>query len=254
MNTEQTEKNVEKTEKKRFSLNTPDKALLAVVALLILIIVVLGILQRLGLSLVNGTMMLQLPVLTVVVLISWGGYALVRRIKNRTAKIVVGSVAVLVLVLAMTLISSYISFIAALTVPQRYATLQSPSGAHRVVVLRSLDGTDERLEARRTARLAADPDGDPEFVLQDYGYVYKAWPKAWGPFYRSNADVQGEVFMAYEAPAAPAAEGEGGEAAEPAAQPAHGTLMVDWQDDESAVRFYVKDPGVAEGGECTLTF
>ena len=72
MNTEQTEKNVEKTEKKRFSLNTPDKALLAVVALLILIIVVLGILQRLGLSLVNGTMMLQLPVLTVVVLISWG--------------------------------------------------------------------------------------------------------------------------------------------------------------------------------------
>lgn len=242
--------NEEQTGRKRFSFGMVDKVMLGITALLAVAIIVLGILQRVGLSLVNGSLMLQLPVMAVIVLLSWGGYALVRRMKNRTAKIVVGSVLVLLLVVAMALVSSYVSFMSAITVPQRYATLQSPSGARRVVVLRTIDSDEARLEERRAARLADDPDGDPEFTLQDWGYVYKAFPKAWGPFYRSNANVEGEVFLAYEAPGAPAAE----EGAEEKPQPARGTLMVEWLNDEAAAHFYVKDPGVAEGGECTVTF
>ena len=243
--------NAEQTEKRRFALNfnTADKVLLGILLLLAVAIIALGILQRAGLSLVNGTLMLQLPVMAVIVLISWGGYALVRRIKHRTARIVVASVLVLVLVLGLALVSSYISFMAAITVPQRYATLRSPSGAKQAVVLRALDGDETRLDERRAARLAADPDGDTEITLQDWGYVYKAWPKAWGPFYRSNAEVEGEIYLAYDGAVAPAAE----DGAEPVQLP-HGTLMVEWLDDEETVHFYVEDPGVAEGGESTLRF
>lgn len=240
--------NAERSGKRRFALGMVDKVLLGILALLAVVIIALGILQRAGLSLINGTLMLQLPVLAVTVLVCWGGYALVRRIRNRTVKIVVGSVAVLLLCLALVLVSSYISFIGAITVPQRYATLKSPSGARQVVVLRTLDGDDERLEARRTARLTADPDGDPEFVIQDWGYMYKAWPKAWGPFYRSKADVQGEVYLTFDG--ATETSGEEGEAV----QLPRGTLMVEWLDDEAAARFYVQEPGPGEGGECTVTF
>ena len=242
--------NQEQTAKKRFTLGTVDKVLLGILALLAVAIIALSILQRLGLSLVNGALMLQLPIMAVVVMLSWGGYALVRRINNRTVKTVVGSVSVLLLVVALALVSSYISFMTALTVPQRYATLQSPVGKKQVVVLRVIDSDESRLEERRSARLAADPEGDPEFILQDWGYVYKAWPKAWGPFYRSNADVEGEIYLAYEAPAAPATE----EGAEQKYQPVRGTLMVEWLNDEASAHFYVKDPGVAEGGECTVNF
>ena len=30
--------------------------------------------------------------------------------------------------------------------------------------------------------------------------------------------------------------------------------MLEWLDDEATAHFYVKDPGTAEGGECTVRF
>ena len=101
----------------------------------------------------------------------------------------------LVLALGMVLVSSYLSFMAALTVPQRFATLTSPSGKRKVVVLRQVDTDESRLNERRAARLEADPEGDAEYVLQDYGYVYRAYPTALGLFYRSKADVEGEITV-----------------------------------------------------------
>ena len=32
----------------------------------------------------------------------------------------------------------------------------------------------------------------------------------------------------------------------------HGTMMLEWLDDDTTAHFYVKDPGTAEGGEYTL--
>lgn len=232
-----------KGEKKRFVLGTADKIWLGLLAVLSAVILVLSILQRCGLSLINGTVMLYLPVLAILTLVSWGIYALVRRIKNRTAKVLLGGVLVLVLMLALVVVFTYISFMSAITVPQRYATLKSPSGARQVVVMRLIDAGEERVNARKAARLAQDPDGDTESILQDWCYQYRAYPKALGPFYRSNADVQGEVYLAYDGPSSEEAT---------AVELPRGTLMVEWLDDETTAHFYVQDPGPGEGGECTV--
>lgn len=235
-----------KREKQRPGLTTVDKVLLGLMAILSVALIAVGILQRCGLSLINGTLMLYLPVLAVLVLLGWLGYRLIRKIRNRTVRIVVSSVVVLVLALGLTLVLSYMGLMAALTVPQRYATLASPSGARKVVVMRQVDTEQERLDARRSARLAADPDGDPEYTVQDWGYVYRAYPRVLNVFYRSNADVEGEVYLANDVAAAD-------DGAQETALP-HGTLMVEWLEDEAGVHFYVENPGAGEGGECTLRF
>ena len=241
--------NVEKGSKKRFVMTAVDKVLLGAMAVMSVVLIVVSVLQRCGLSMINGTLMLYLPMIGVLVLVGWLAYRLVRKIKNRTVKVAVTVVLALVLALGMVLVSSYLSFMAALTVPQRFAMLTSPSGKHKVVVMRQVDTDESRLNARRAARLEADPDGDAEYVLQDYGYVYRAYPTALGLFYRTNADVEGEVYLAVDAPAEPAEEdGVQKEA------PAHGTLMVEWLEEESVAHFYVDSPAVGEGGECTVRF
>ena len=72
---------------------------------------------------------------------------------------------------------------------------------------------------------------------------------ALGLFYRSKADVEGEIWLIVDTAAEPA--GEDGARQE---APARGTLMVEWQEEESVAHFYVDGPGVGEGGECTVRF
>lgn len=245
--------NVEKKNKKRFVMTTVDKVLLGAMAVMSVVLIVVSVLQRCGLSLINGTLTLYLPVLGVLVLLGWLAYRLIRKINNRIVKVAVSVVLALILVLGLTLVSSYLSFMAALTVPQRFAMLTSPSGKHKVVVMRQVDTDESRLNARRSARLEADPDGDTEYVLQDYGYIYRAYPTALGLFYRTNADVEGEIYLAVDTAAEPAAEDGAQDGAQKEAQ-AHGTLMVEWLEEESVAHFYVDSPAAGEGGECTARF
>ena len=238
------------SEGRRFELRRSDKILLGVEAVLVVAIIALNILQRCGQSLINGALMLYLPVLALFVLVGWGGYALIRRISRRTVRIVVGSIAGLVLALALMLVFTYVSFVASIGVPRLYKVLKSPSGAHTLVVMRTLDPDERRIEQRKAARLAADPDGDPEVTAADWGYAYTAYPKGLlGLFYRSDADVEGEVYLTYRDGVAPAAEE--GEAAEP--EPI-GAMMLEWLDDGDTAHFYVDNPGVSEGGECFVRF
>lgn len=230
------------------SLGPLDKVALAAVVVMLVAIIALNILQRCGLSLINGAVTLFLPFLALFVLVAWGASALVRRIGHRAVKIAVGCLAALVLLAVMMLGSTYISFVAAITVPQRYAVMAAPSGADRLVILRVLDADDARIEARRDARLAADPDGDPEITARDWGYVYRGYPQALGLFYRSDADVEGEVCLAYLEGTVPVDD------AEHAPELPHGTLMLEWLDDGATAHLFVDSPGVAEGGECTVKF
>ena len=72
----------EKGGKLRLNLRTSDKVILGVVILLAVLILALGLAQRFGLLPINGALVLQLPLLAVVVLLGWGAYALIRRIKR----------------------------------------------------------------------------------------------------------------------------------------------------------------------------
>lgn len=184
------------TEKPRFSLRSSDKIILGILAGLIVLIIALNVLVRFGLTLVNGALMLFLPTFSLFILVGWIGYVLIRRIKNKTARLVVGSLLGMLLFVLLMLVFTYVSFIANVSVPRKYATLKSPSGEHTLVVLRALDPDEERIEQRRAARLAANPDSDPEVTAADWGYLYKAYPNGpLGLFYRSNADVEGEVYL-----------------------------------------------------------
>ena len=200
--------NREKTSGRRFELRQSDKIVLGIIAVLIALIVVLNILQNAGLALIHGELMLYLPMLALFVLVGWGGYVLLRRIGNRTVRLVVTVVLGFVLLLALMVAYTYVGFIANISIPQRYRTMKSPSGAHTLVVLRRLDPDEERIEQRKAARLAVDPDGDPEVTVADWGVLYKAYPNGpLGLFYRSNADVEGEVYLTYrDANAGPAAK------------------------------------------------
>lgn len=236
------------TSGRRFSLRRSDKIVLAVLGVLVLLTIALNIMQRCGLSIVNGALMLYLPVLTLLILVGWGGYVLFRRIPNRTVKLVVGGLLGLALLVVVLLGFTYVSFIASIGTPHKYRTMVSPSGEHRLVVLRTLDPDEARIEQRKAARLAADPEGDPEITAADWGYVYRAYPEAlFGLFYRSDADVEGEVYLTYRDGIAPVtAEGE-----EP--EPI-GTMMLEWLENDTVAHFYVENAGVAEGGECTVRF
>lgn len=233
---------------RRFSLRRSDKIVLAVIGALVVLTAALNIMQRCGLSLVNGALMLYLPVLTLLALVGWGGYVLFRRIPNRTIRLVVGCVLGIALLAVVLLGFTYVSFIASISTPHKYRTMVSPSAGRRLVVLRTLDPDEERIEQRKAARLAVDPDGDPEVTAADWGYVYRAYPEAlFGLFYRSDADVEGEVYLTYRDGIVPATDES--EPSEPI-----GTMMLEWLEDDAVAHFYVENPGVAEGGECTVRF
>ena len=219
--------------KKRRALQGPDKFILIAVGLLIVCSAVLTAMQRGGLTLIHAEMLVYLPALAVFILLGWGAYALFRRIRRRTLRMLVGTLMGVVLVLLLLLAFSYISFFCSLTIPQRCAEVTSPSGAHRLVILRVLDPDESRIEARRAERIAEDPESDPEVTPDDWGYIYTAYPRTMGAFYRSDADVEGEVCLSYA----------GG-----------GTLLVEWLDDEATAHFYVDDPHTSEGGDFYVHF
>lgn len=237
------------SERWRPALRTADKVILGVLGVLVVLIIALSIFQRCGLMPVNGAIVLYLPVLALFVLVGWGIYALVRRIGNHTVKLVVGGVLAMLAVLLLVVVFTYISYMAFYVIPQRYTAVASPSGEHKVLVMRTFDTDEAHTEARKAARLEANPGDDPEEDrIEDLGYVYRAYPQVLGIFYKANADVEGEVYLAIDA----IATEEGADVQ--ATDAPHGTLMVEWLDDGATAHFFVDQPGVAEGGDCYVRF
>lgn len=231
---------------RRFSLSAmrmSDKIILGALATLVVVLIVLSIMQRCGLSLINGALMMYLPFVALFLLIGWGVYALVRRLKNRVAKIAVTSLAVLAIFLGVVWVFTGLASLVFFVVPQRYAVVKSPSGARELVVLRVFDSDQDRVSARQAARLAANPDSPEALRPGDLCQIYSAFPRALGVFYRSNADVEGELRLAYSDPASP----------EEGALPV-GTLKLEWLDDEATAHFFVEDPGPEEGGDLYVRF
>ncbi len=241
-------------------LRKVDRIVLGVVAVMLLATVVLNILQAAGLTLINQPLMLYLPIVALVVLAAWGVYALIRRIKNRIVRVAVGAVTAMLIMLMVTVGFAYLSFVTFTVMPHQYRTMTDPDGGHRIVVLWQFDSDAERNETsiaqRKAARLEAYPDSSEDTLADDITVAFQAYPRV-GWFYRSKADVQGKVYLCYTGniTARDAIEPPEGSDAEPLTiETPHGTMMLEWLDDNAAAHFYVTDPGVAEGGECTLRF
>ena len=223
----------ENTEKRRFSLQKVDKIILIVLAAIALILIVLSIMSRCGISLIAGELYLYGPFAMMFILLGWGAYAIFRLLKKKILRIVVGTLLAMVIFMVGTVGFTYLSFVSNVSIPQKFSEVVSPSGAHKLVVLRGLDPDEARIEHRKEARLAADPDGNPEIEVNDWGYKFYVYPKTLGFFYRADAQVEGEVYIGY------ASEGK---------------LMVEWLNDEKTAHFFVEDPDIADGGDWYINF
>ena len=223
-----------RTKRPPIELGMVDKIVAIAEIAALVILVALNIMAARGLSLVRGELYSFVAMLIPLLLLGWIGYRIVRRFEKRRTKLIVGTVIALVMMILFTVVMSYISVVATMTVPQKVTAIRSPSGKHQLLVMRAMDLDEERIEQRRAARLAADPEADPETQAADYGYQYLAFPPALGGFfYRNDADLEGIALIGYSS----AAE-----------------LMVEWLEDEEVAHFFVKNPEVADGGEFTVRF
>lgn len=238
---------------------------------LAVVLTVISVLDRCGLRLIAAELPMFGCILMVVLLLVWGAVLLFRKITSRTVRMVVSLlVCVIGVTVGMTLITQFLQLMQ-LTLPYEFATVESPEGK-KVVVLMTVDtgaqGEEEfaamleRMNVRREAILAAAtpapeveaeaveaetaetqaapeateeaavaPDGQ-EYPSGAFGWVYTAYPKAAGLFYRPNADVTGEIYRGTES----AAE-----------------LRFEWTG-ENSVRLYLEKAEPGDSGEIVVNF
>lgn len=211
--------------KKRIRLSGRDRIVAWLLLVMVVLTVLLAILSAAGLRLMAGETYLFLPMMVLLLLIGWGVSALWRRMKPGVARKVVGGLLILAMSALALLGLSFASIAAGMNVPRQFAVMTNEG--HRLVVLRALDGDEARLEARRAARLEADPDSGENYVAEDWGYTYTAYkPVLMGLFYDFNSLLEGDVHIGYASKA---------------------ELMVEWEDDVG--HFFIKNPEVGDEGE-----
>ena len=214
--------------KPRRPWRTGDKVTLTVIVILAVFTVAIHAINAAGLRLVEGSLYVFLPLLLALFAVGWGCAVIVRRIRRPALKRIVAVVMVVAMLGLAMLGLQYGTFASGLSYPTMYAMMTSPGG-HRLIVMRGLDADEQRIYARRDARLAADPNANPDVTLEDWGYVYTAY--APGPldlFYRVNTLIEGRVCIGY------ASKGE---------------LMLEWNEDETEGRFFIKNPEPLDEGE-----
>ena len=100
-------------------------------------------------------MALYLPLFALTALLIWGIVVLRRVIRRpmlrRVLTWVLGALLLFLFARSMT----YAGYVAAVSLPHRYSTITSPSGAHTLLVMRTLASDQSRFDARRDARRAA---------------------------------------------------------------------------------------------------
>ena len=214
--------------KKRFRLRRGDVAVLIALAIMALLAIIFNVANHFGLVLVHGEIYMLLPALILIVAVGWAGLVLIRMIKRRGLRIALGTLAGIALLVVVMVGMSYLSFAISMTTPQQYATVRTEDRQHSLLVMRQLDTDESRMEERRAARVAADPDGDAEIIADDWGYIYTAYVPTLGIFYKRDSLIEGECRIGYASGA---------------------ELMVEWQEDGRVGHFFVENPGPADGGE-----
>ena len=218
-----------------------NRFMLIYISILCVVLLAISLLQRFGLCLIATEAAMLGCILMVVSLLVWGAVTLCRRVRNKSVRIVAGLAMGLVILLIGSFSMTYVLQFSQLALPHEYATITSPEGK-TVVVMAAVDsGVEspeayaavlERMDARAVALTGEHlPEGeDAAYPRGSFGYVYTAYPKVMGIFYRQTDASSGVIYRGCESQA---------------------KLLYEWADDGS-VRFYLENPEVGDSGEIRI--
>lgn len=214
----------------RFRLNKVDRIILIVLIALMLALAVLSIVSRFGLILIKGSLYTLGAFASLAILLGWGCYALVRIFKKRSMRMVMGTLAAVVMFLLITVGASLISVFSSISIPVEFDTIVH--GDKKVVILKGYDLDEDRMALRKEERLKNDPTAETEETAEDYGYRYYAYPKVMGIFYRADANVEGEIYVG---------------------QASQAQLMIEWLDENTA-HLFIENSEIGDGGDFYLRY
>lgn len=237
----------------RSRLSTFSKVMIALIMVDILVVTLFTILDGAGLHLLIPEIISVGSALVIVLLLVWAGVSVYNRIRSDRAQRIYRIIG---LSLGMGLAMFVLVAAAQLTIyamPHAYGTIESPLG-QKVVILRLNDvgaGTEEdyaatlaRMNARAAYLSGETVESQPADDTMDaaveqlesypeaaYGYVYIAFPRKYGIFYTSSAQLEGEIYRGLDSQSG---------------------LFFEWLDD-TTVRFYLENPESGDEGEMILT-
>jgi len=229
-----------------------NKVFAIILLVLMVVLIALGIVERMGYPLIYTHVTLLGTGVMLMVLLVWGAVSLFRRFSSRMSRIVGGTLLGLVVFFIGMAGLTYLLTYAQLAMMQPYATISSPAG-EKVAIMYTVDtgfvseeelrATEARMDARKAQldaeaaaageAVAVTPD-DAEVVdypSEAYGFVYAAFPRVMGMFIDATADSQGLIYR-----------GSVSEA----------EIKYEWLDDNT-VRFYLNNAEVGDEGEIVLT-
>ena len=197
---------------------------------LILVLTGIGIMNQLGYRMINSGLeytLLTMLICSVIILLTC---LLVRRMNSRVLKWIFGALgSVLTFGVGLVLLNFFM-FLQIYNSPGFFTYLKSPAG-ETAVVLRGIDMQEEQVRARAELRRANNPESSmDEFVFEDFGYSYSAYPRKLRYFYDADADVSGEIVIGCDSAA---------------------ILMNEWLDDDT-LHLFIQDPEANDFGEWTL--
>lgn len=197
--------------------------------LLILLLTFIGVMDWCGYKMLDMTLEFAFFTLLIcsalIALTVW----IMRRIMRSWVKVVIGSIAGLVILALAMGIMSMMSMMLLYNIPMHYTTLTSPNGKDAVVLRlfsRDMDAANARAAVRKAEE--SQPDGD-DYVLGDLAYEYTAYPRAAKFFYNSRKPSQGTVEIGCSS---------------------EGQLMYEWEED--ILHMYIENPEEYDRGELTL--
>lgn len=161
--------------------------------LLILILTVIGIFGQLGYMFIDMGLACGLFGLLVCSALITGTVWLVKRFYSKAAKILAGSIGVLLTFASAVALAMACSLLVNFGVPAHYTTLTSET-SRAAVVMRTFS-TNEELRALR-AESAQPADGeqeDAESIFADMGFSYCAYPRSFHFFYNNKRPAEGSL-------------------------------------------------------------
>ena len=217
----------------------------AFIAVLSFVLLVFFVVEKMGYPLIDSYLnQMGVLVLLIFLLITLGVW-IVKKLKNRAAKVAVGMLFVMIVMLGSTFMLNLISEYVVLFQMSRKTTLTAPNGDKYVVMYgvdtgyqseEEAEATKNRMDERKAYILENNPEEAENLESEDdyptgaYGYYYVVYPRVAGIFYDKNADVEGKVYMGINSTA---------------------SLKYEFKDD-GTVHLYLENPEAGDEGEVVL--
>lgn len=195
--------------------------------LLILILTCIGICGQLGYVFIDMSLACGLFGLLVCSALIAGTVWLVKRFYSRVAKILAGSIGVLLTFAAAVGLVVLCSLLLNFGIPTHFTTLVSEDGG-AAVILRAIS-TDEELRDLRLEEFG-EPEDENTVNFSALGYSYSAYPRVMRFFYNAKQPALGELEIGCASEA---------------------LLKYEWMD-VNTLHLYIENAGIGDVGELTL--